>query len=446
MRFRTLILPAVFACPLVAALGQESPPEPGGGRGPQLLGAQITVIGQHLFPFSAVYSGPKSLDTAGDTKATHTYGVYLGARLLGHLQAYLDVDMARGAGISNANGVAGVTNGDVIRSGTANLSSGPYVARVFVRYSFPLSGSSSDTLSRGIDQLPGVEPSARLDVKAGKLAVSDDFDQNRYANSARVQFMNWGLFNNTAWDFAGDTRAYSWGTMIAWIEPRWTLRVGTFLMPTMANGNEFDGFPRARGDHVELTIRPASHGTVIRALVYENRARMGSYAEALARAAATGGSPDIVADDRPGRTKVGAGVNVEQPLADAGETGLFARAGWNDGRNEDFVFTEVDRHLSGGLQLAGVRWSRAADRAGIAYALHGLSSDHRAYLAAGGQGFLLGDGRLRYGPEGIFEAYYRAQVGRYVEAGPDVQWIHNPGYNRDRGPAAVASLRLNVRY
>jgi carbohydrate-selective porin OprB len=100
----------------------------------------------------------------------------------------------------------------------------------------------------------------------------------------------------------------------------------------------------------------------------------------------------------------------------------------------------------GGLQLAGAHWSRAADRVGIAYVLHGLSSDHRAYLAAGGQGFLLGDGRLRYGPEGIFEAYYRAQLGPYVEVGPDVQWIHNPGYNQDRGPAAVASLRLNVRY
>ena len=274
---------------------------------------------------------------------------------------------------------------------------------------------------------------------------SFDFDQNRYANSTRTQFMNWGLFNNTAWDFAGDTRAYTWGTAVVWVEPRWILRVGTFLMPTMANGNVFDmNFPRARADNVELTIRPGSRGTVIRALVYENRARMGSYAEALALAA--GGTPDIVADDRPGRTKTGAGLNVEQPLGDGGETGLFGRVGWNDGRNEDFVFTEVDRHLSGGLQLAGVHWRRAADRVGIAYVLHGLSSDHRAYLTAGGQGFLLGDGRLRYGQEGIFEGYYRAQVGPYVQVGPDVQWIHNPGYNRDRGPAAVVSLRLNVRY
>ena len=129
MRFPLLILVAT-ACPFATAFGQESPPE---ARGPQLLGAQVTVIGQHLFPFHALYSGPKSLDTSGDTQATHTYGVYLGARLIAHLQAYLDIEMARGAGISNANGLAGVTNGDVIRQGTANLSSGPYVARVFLR-------------------------------------------------------------------------------------------------------------------------------------------------------------------------------------------------------------------------------------------------------------------------------------------------------------------------
>jgi len=197
--------------------------------------------------------------------------------------------MAEGAGVSQATGLAGITNGDVIRQGTANLSRGPYLARLIVRYFVPL-GPSRDTLARGIDQVRGLEPSARLDFKAGKLAASDDFDQNRYANSTRTQFMNWGLFNNTAWDFAADTRGYTWGTVLAWVEPRWILRLGTFAMPTMANGNVFDSsFPHARGDNVELPIRPGSRGTVIRALVYENRARMGSYAEALARASTTGG-------------------------------------------------------------------------------------------------------------------------------------------------------------
>jgi len=437
---RHLLTPCALLA-LAAAVNAQSPPWI-----PRITGGQVTVIGQHLFPFTAPYSGSKSLLDSGDTKTTATYGVYLGSRVSSVLQLYLDLEMARGAGVSNATGLAGVTNGDVIRQGTANLSKGPYVARALVRLRIPL-GPARDTVGRDIDQLAGVEPAVRLEIEAGKLAASDAFDLNRYANSTRTEFLDWGLFQNSAWDFAADTRGYTWGAVIAWVHPRWTARLGSFLMPTMANGNTFDtSYPRARGDNVELSVQPDASGTVLRFLAYENHARMGSYAEALAHARAVDSVPDIVADDRPGRTKVGLGVNVERPLADSGETGAFLRLGWSDGRNEDFAFTEVDRHASIGVQVAGGHWHRAADRFAVAYLLHGLSPDHRAYLAAGGSGFLLGDGRLRYGPEGILEAYYRAQLGAYVEVSPDAQWIHNPGYNRDRGPAAVVSLRLNLRY
>lgn len=64
-------------------------------------------------------------------------------------------------------------------------------------------------------------------------------------------------------------------------------------------------------------------------------------------------------------------------------------------------------------------------------------------LAAGGLGFILGDGALRYGPETVIEAYY----AMYVKAGwtvtGDYQRVANPGYNRDRGPVSIASLRLH---
>jgi high affinity Mn2+ porin len=73
-------------------------------------------------------------------------------------------------------------------------------------------------------------------------------------------------------------------------------------------------------------------------------------------------------------------------------------------------------------------------------------SVHRTYLAAGGVGFLLGDGRLTYGAEQILEGFYRLQAGRYLQLSSDVQSIRNPGYNRDRGPALVGSLRVNFRY
>jgi len=393
------------------------------------------------------YEGPNSLIASGDSKISQAYGVYGGVDAGHGIQAYLDVEMVRGKGIGRVVGLAGPTNGDVLRQGTADLGSGPYVARAFIRFTRQLSSHARDTLSAAPDQIPGAVSSDRLEITAGKFAVSDLFDINRYANSTRLQFLNWSLFQNTAWDFAADTRGYSNGVAIAWIHPVWAIRAGSFQMPHEANGNVFDSdLRRARGDQMELALTIPRTKTTARILGYVNHARMGSYAEALAIGASLGQAPDIAADDRPGREKHGFGLNLEQPLADEGETGAFARFGWNDGKNESFAFTEVDRHVSGGAQISGVHWGRADDRLGVAGVREGIVSVHRTYLAAGGVGFLLGDGRLTYGPEQILEGYYRWQAGRYLQLSSDLQSIRNPGYNRDRGPALVGSLRANFRY
>jgi high affinity Mn2+ porin len=413
---------------------------------PQVLGTQVTVIAQRLGAFEAPYSGQMSLVAGGDHSLSHTYGIYLGARVAPMLDGYLDVEMARGYGISRASGLAGVTNGDVLRQGTADLGTGPYVARAFFRFTVPM-GPRTDTVPRGIDQLAEPVPRRRVEIAAGKFAASDLFDVNRYANSTRTQFLNWGLFQNTAWDFAADTRGYTNGVALVWITPRATLRVGSFQMPRQANGNVFDSdLRRARGDNMELTFTVLPGGGAVRVLAYQNHARMGDYVEALARARATGTTPSIVEDDRPGRQKRGVGLNVEQPLADEGETGAFFRAGGDDGTTESFAFTEVEGHLSGGVQLAGQHWGRRLDRLGLAALRHTINVAHRDYLAAGGMGFLLGDGQLRYGPETFLEGYYRIQAGPYLQISPDIQYVRNPGYNRDRGPAVVSSLRANMRY
>jgi high affinity Mn2+ porin len=81
---------------------------------------------------------------------------------------------------------------------------------------------------------------------------------------------------------------------------------------------------------------------------------------------------------------------------------------------------------------------------GIAYGVNGISSQHEDYLAAGGKGILLGDGRLNYGLEQVMEVYYRIQLGPYVQISPDFQLIQNPGYNKDRGPVEVYSVRLRL--
>jgi len=89
---------------------------------------------------------------------------------------------------------------------------------------------------------------------------------------------------------------------------------------------------------------------------------------------------------------------------------------------------------------------RGNDKAGIAVAINGISGDHRRYLQLGGTGFLLGDGTLNYGREEIVESYYTSRLTRGVFAAVDLQHITHPGYNRDRGPVWVPSLRLHFEF
>ncbi len=412
---------------------------------PQLLDAQYTLVAQHQYSLTSPYASSLSLLARGDEERSHTFGAYFGVPLARNLQFYFDMEMFKGEPVSNGTGLGGGANGDVVHAGSANLGKGPYVARRYLRYLIPLDAESRD-VDRSQDQLPGKESTRHLEFKLGKMAVSDDFDKNRYADSARTQFFNVAPANNVAWDFAADTRGYTNGFVAAYAEPTWVLRYGVYQMPAYANGQTLEWpVSRARGEQVEFTWQPGgSDGWAARLLAFRNVARMGIYRDAIAIAQANGTVPDIRADDRDGRHKYGFGANTDFPLADDGESGLFARAGWNDGKTESFAFTEADDTLSAGAQLSGVHWNRKDDHIALALTSNGLSRDHRDYLALGGSGFLLGDGRLNYARESAVELQYRARIIDHVEITPDFEFIRAPGYNKDRGPAKFVGARLHL--
>ena len=455
MRARRLIGAGALALLLSGTLAAADTTEELSGtpaaesRWPQLTGAQYTFVLQNQSSLHSPYAGPLSLHADGDTQPTHTIGFYLGWAASSWAQLYFDTEKFMGAGVSNATGLGGLTNGDVVREGASNLPKRFYVARSYLRLMWPL-GSALNKVAAAQDQIAGSEAQQRLEFKVGLLAVNDDFDKNSYAGSTRTEFMNWSLWNNTAWDYAADTRGYTDGFMLAYVSRAWQLKYGMYRMPVRANGQELEAsLARAQGDNLELTLSPSKEAPIVRLLAYRNAASMGDYREALALAEESGAAPNIVADDREGRKKYGFGVNAEQALADAGATGIFARLGWNDGRNESFAFTEVDRLVSFGGQLAGAHWRRADDALGAALAIEGLSGAHRDYLTAGGLGFLLGDGRLNYAHEEILELYYRLQLPwqwLHVQLSPDFQFIRNPGFNADRGPVTFWGLRLHVEH
>jgi carbohydrate-selective porin OprB len=215
------------------------------------------------------------------------------------------------------------------------------------------------------------------------------------------------------------------------------------MEPTTANGPTLDlrlGANRGTAVEFEHDLHFLERHGTIRILAFENQERAGSYREALL-AARPGLAPELDPTRRNGARKYGFGLNFEQALS--ADAGVFGRYGWSDGKTESWAFTEIDRSLSGGLSLHGRLWHRNRDIIGLGVARNYLSGDHRSYLAAGGLGFIIGDGRLNYRPEQIAEAYYAFQVNKQWTVTVDYQHIATLADNRDRGPVSVASLRLH---
>ena len=435
----------------VSATGQTTPNAPPAAETTMIphaeesrwwLSGQLNLISQTHGTFTSPYEGDNSLRSNREQALSRLWTIYTGVKLPGHTELLFDIESAGGQGLSDALGLAGFTNLDVVRNPT--LGSAPYIARTMVHVTIPLSGEMVDATPNAF-ALAAHVPARRIEIRAGKLGMADFFDVNSAGSDSHLQFTNWTVDNNGAYDYAADTRGYTNAVIVEYDTPRWSLRFGEALMPTVANSIDLDWkISRAHAENLELELRPAA-GLVLRLLGYANHANMGSYDEA--NAAFLSGRevrPDVTAHRAQGRVKTGAGANVEYSFPKL--VRVFARTGWNEGHNESFAYTEVNNSVQAGGDLSGGSWSRSQDRLGAAVVSNGLSQPHRDYLALGGNGFLLGDGALNYGRENILETYYTAHLWRGVSASGGLQFIDHPGYNRDRGPVVVEMLRLHVEF
>lgn len=410
------------------------------------ISGQANIIFQWHPAFTAPYTGKNSLQPYGENATSKLYTLYLGYELTRSTEVYLDFESAGGHGISNALGLAGFTNLDVVRN--PSLSSAPYIARAIIRQIIPLTDERASE-DRGVFALATTVPTRRIEIRAGKFSVVDFFDQNTWGSDSHLQFLNWTVDNNGAYDYAANTRGYTDGAIIEYDDHWFTARFGEMLMPKIANGIHLDAdLTRARAENLEFDVsgnRIAHRAGVLRFLTYLNHANMGNYREAIEEYLnGEVSTPDITATRRQGRHKYGFGINFEQEVAP--DIGVFGRLGWSDGRNESFAYTEVDRTLELGAFSQGARWHRRNDRAGVVFNVNGISAAHAQYLALGGLGFLLGDGALTYGPEKIFEGFYTTHIWRGFFASFDIQHVNNPGYNMARGPVTVPALRLHVDF
>ncbi len=410
------------------------------------ISGQDNIIFQYHSSFHAKYSGPNSFRTEAQNGTSSVFTLFLGYQLRDTTEVFFDLEEASGGGLSDALGLAGFVNLDVVRNPT--LSKAPYMARIMLRQIIPLSRESVET-ERGPFALATRVAVRRLEFRAGKFGTADFFDNNAVGTDSHFQFMNWTVDNNGAYDYAADTRGYTYGVLAAYYDCNWAFQFAEVLMPTVANGPDLVwNLRKARAENYELQWHPKVFGardTTVRLLSYVNHANMGVYREAIDNyLAGKTPTPEITAHPFRTTIKYGFGINVEKYFAH--HVRGFARWGWNEGQHESYAYTETDQTWLAGGDLAGDRWRRKLDKVGLAFVSNGISADHQRYLQLGGLGFILGDGGLNYGRENIVESYYNAHVWRGLFIGPNLQHINNPGYNRDRGPVFVPGFRFHLEF
>jgi high affinity Mn2+ porin len=404
---------------------------------------QQTIVTQYHPDFSAKYTGPNSMLTSEDQQTSLTSTFFAGLRLAKNTFVYFNPEIAGGSGLSKALGAAGFPNGETFRVG--NPKPQVYVARIYISHYISL-GNEKTGVEDDFNQLAGYFPKKYIHLVAGRFAISDFFDNNSYSHDPRTQFFNWSLMSNGAYDYAANTRGYTWGGVAELGLDKWVFRIGAGMVPTSANASTMDG--NIKEAHALQAEADYNWGTTkkgtVRLLVYQNAAHMGNYQDAVSTAKQDGTNPDITTTRSYGRTKSGIGINIEQRLTN--DLGMFARASWNDGINETWMFTEIDQSASIGLLGNASFIKRPKDIWGIATVVNGISKNHQQYLAAGGTGFMIGDGALNYAPETILELFYNSSIYEdHFFITPDYQFVLNPAYNKDRGPIHVLGIRVHVR-
>lgn len=416
---------------------------------------QLTTIYQTHPSFYALYSGKNSLNSNQEEAMSLTSTIFLGRKLWKGASFYFNPEIAGGQGLSGVVGMGGALNGETFKIG--NVAPTPYVARAYLQQHIAIDGSRYENMENDQNQVKERIPSSRITISAGKFCIADFYDDNVYSHDPRTQFMNWSLMSGTGWDYPSNTRGYTWGIVVEYIKPTWAARISSVTVPLIPNGMWFDwNVLQAHSEtfEVEKKMRFNGHKGKIRALVYHTSSRAPSYIDAtnalknhdtaminILLPIFEGKQQGIAY----GGVKHGWDVSIDQEIVNG--VAIFGRASQGDGHSSIWAFTEVDASASIGLSFNGKNWKRNDDTYGIAYVTDALSNDHRDFLNAGGYTFMLGDGKLtHYAQEQIIETYYSYRLTNSLWLSGDYQFVVNPGYNVDRGPVHVFSLRTHIEF
>lgn len=403
------------------------------------LHLQYTNVSQYHPGFASKTEGANSLHSSSDFKSTNDATLYLGIKLWKGSEFFINPEVDQGFGFSNTLGVAGFPSGEAYKVGKGH----PYIKypRLFLRQTINLNGETNK-IEDDVNQFAQNKSNNNIVITLGKFSVVDIFDTNIYAHDARVDFLNWSVIDNGAFDYAADSWGFTQGGAIELSTDNWTYRYGLFAMSKQPNSEQIDTSFHQHEQVAEIEHRYniLNHPGKLKLLGFNNYANMGAYKAAIDLT--PNAAPDI-SQVRKFQSRSGFAINVEQEVSE--HIGYFAKFSMNQGSKETFDFTDINRSVATGLNFNGALWSRSKDSFGIAISDNVLSADAKAFFKAGGLGPLIGDGpHYNYGNELIFESFYSSQILPHTTISFDYQHINNPAYNPDRGPVNVYALRLHL--
>ena len=426
---------------------------------------QFTYISNWKLAFPAAYTNLNgsinSLLPTAEQGFTGTATLYLGVRLWSGAEAYVVPEVISELPFDQLRGLGGaIQNFELQKGGTETPQ--VYHSRAFVKQTFGFGGERVKQES-GQMQLGTTYDSRRLVLIAGNFSILDFFDKNAFDIDPRQSFLSLGFLTYAAWDFASDARGYSYGGVAELDWDDWAVRFGRITPPKNPNQLPVDfRLFKYYGDQIELEHNHRIHGRegTVRLLAYRNHEDIGRFSDAIAvweadpaKNATTcpgfnygsnnADAPDLCWVRKP-NTKLGAGMFAEQYIAH--DIGVFSRGMYSDGKTEVDAYTSADRSATFGLLAKGSSWHRPRDVAGVGGDLEWISKIHAEYLALGGVDGFIGDGAIKAAMESSLDLFYSVNIRKSFWLTGDYQHVVNPGFNADRGPVNIFSMRIHGEF
>ena len=426
---------------------------------------QFTFIGTWKPSFPALYTNfngsTNSLLPGTDRSFTGTATLYLGLRLWRGAEVYFVPELISERPFSQLRGLGAAIQNFELQKGGAETPQ-IYHSRLFLKQTIGLGGERT-SLESGPMQLATHVDNRRIVLTLGNFSILDFFDKNAFDIDPRQGFLSLGFMTYGAWDFASDARGYSYGGVGEFYWDDWAVRFARITPPQNPNQLPVDyRIWKFYGDQMELEHNHRVHGREgkARILAYRNHEDIGRFSDAIAAWEAdpgknattcTGfnygsnntGAPDLCWA-RKANVKLGIGGFIEQYVAN--DIGVFTRGMYSDGKTEVDAYTSTDRSLTFGALAKGTKWGRPADIAGAGLNLGWISGIHAQYLALGGIDGFVGDGAIKRATETSFDIFYNVHLKKSYWLTGDYQHISNPGFNADRGPVNLFTVRIHGEY